>query len=352
MAKKRTTLVNNFDEIIKSRNMAEFKAVFDKCEINATGGYAKGTALHYYDLSDEMGHWLVENGADINALDTYNNTPLHRAASRRGGKIEIFIELGAKINAKNSSGNTPLHKAAGNGFNPENVKSLIDNGADPLIKNSNKQTPLEYGLTQVENIDIVEMATIAEILLKFQTNITEKMKQAVTKIGKNFEFYRNDYNKESLPEAEAGLESLYELFNVEPVVKRKIFDGVSQIKIKPGTWQQQFDEIWELLIPGQGAASTIQGEVIRICGKVSREILDNGAPNWNKEYKKLPQALPGYFSMGNPLEQSLYNEAEKLAKSISANSDDISLDRLSELAVKWVIANPTPIPLGKVDYNR
>ena len=43
-------------------------------------------------------------------------------------------------------------------------------------------------------------------------------------------------------------------------------------------------------------ASTLQGEVIRISGKLSQEILDNGKMNWDKEYLQMVQALLGYLS--------------------------------------------------------
>ena len=56
--------------------------------------------------------------------------------------------------------------------------------------------------------------------------------------------------------------------------------------------------------------------------------------------------------MGNLLEESLFKEAEKLSKSISANSNEAELERLCELAVKWILINPEPINLKRVDYER
>jgi len=47
MAKKRTTLPKDFDELLKKGNLQELKEVFSKCEINARGGYSKHTALAY-----------------------------------------------------------------------------------------------------------------------------------------------------------------------------------------------------------------------------------------------------------------------------------------------------------------
>ena len=48
--------------------------------------------------------------------------------------------------------------------------------------------------------------------------------------------------------------------------------------------------------------------------------------------------------------QDLMEEADKISGKISANSDKAALYRLTELTVKWVLANPDPIPLGKVEY--
>lgn len=118
-------------------------------------------------------------------------------------------------------------------------------------------------------------------------------------------------------------------------------------------------------MPSEDHAPPVQGEVIHSCGKISRELLGNGSCNWSREYKKLPQALPDYFSMGNPIPASAFSsslqpnqqqdenkELAALAKSIHADSTEEDLYRLTELTVKWVIANPQPIKLKQVNYQR
>ena len=115
----------------------------------------------------------------------------------------------------------------------------------------------------------------------------------------------------------------------------------------------------------EGHAPTVQVEVIHNCGKISREILGNGSCNQSREYKKLPQALPDYFPMGNPIPASAFSsslqpnqqqdeneELAALAKSIHADSTKEDLYRLTELTVKWVIANPQPTKLKQVNYQR
>ena len=44
-------------------------------------------------------------------------------------------------------------------------------------------------------------------------------------------------------------------------------DAKSQISVKGEKWQDQYNELWNMLVPGNGKANTIQGEMIRIVGK-------------------------------------------------------------------------------------
>lgn len=56
---------------------------------------------------------MITNGANVNALDEDNWTPLHKAV--RNDKVEIvriLIENGANVNFKSKNGRTPLHEAA------------------------------------------------------------------------------------------------------------------------------------------------------------------------------------------------------------------------------------------------
>lgn len=355
MAKKRKTLPSDFEEIVANGNIEELKAIFDKCDINAYGGYWKGNALTFQGISGEFISWLVENGADVNARDVWGNTPISYQAKGNIDNLKLLLKLGADIEAINNYKCTPLcHVASSHHIIA--VKALVENGANVNSLNNDwslpGKTPLEYALHRCDNINICAMATIADILLRAGATITPDMKTRVLEIGKTFEFYRANFNKEYLKETEEALNQLYERFGVKPVAKRITHDGVSLIQVKSTTWQEQFAELWELLIPGSGHASTVQGEVVRIIGKVSREIMDNGACNWNKEYKKLPQALPDYFAMGHFSDQQEFKEVEALAKSISANCEDEVFTRLRKLAVRWVLLNPKPIALHHVDYER
>lgn len=52
---------------------------------------------------------LLENGADPDATDHFESTPLHRAAAKGNLKmIQILLRHNASVNIQDSEGNTPL----------------------------------------------------------------------------------------------------------------------------------------------------------------------------------------------------------------------------------------------------
>ncbi|MBO9659717.1 MAG: ankyrin repeat domain-containing protein, partial [Chitinophagaceae bacterium] len=280
MAKKRVTLPKDFEELLKKNDLDELKAVFSKCEPDARGGYGKQTAFSFDECSHELAKWLVEQGADLEATDTWGKTALHNRSRFTRGNIESLLELGANIHARDNYGDTPLHKAA-SAHNNENTVILLQYGANKDQVNSAGLTPPELLLQSCRNTDIPNTVTTSKTYLDAGSQITPKMKEYVTAIGRNFEFHRAGFNKESVDEVSEALEELYKLFQVEPVAKRALHDGKSPITVSTKKWQDQHDELWELLVPSGGAAETIQGEVIRIPGRISRELHGNGGGNWD-----------------------------------------------------------------------
>lgn len=53
---------------------------------------------------------LLENGADPNATDKLDSTPLHRAAAKGNYRlIQLLLKQSASTNILDSQGNTPLY---------------------------------------------------------------------------------------------------------------------------------------------------------------------------------------------------------------------------------------------------
>ena len=192
------------------------------------------------------------------------------------------------------------------------------------------------------------------MLLDAGAKKTSAMKEMVENIGKDFEFHREGINPDYLEATDQGLEKLYALFDVKPVAKRMTHDGVSPILVKEGSWEEQYEELWSFLIPSSGAAKTVQGEVIRIPGRVRDELDRNGGVNWDRDYRKMLQALPQYLSLGSSLsEQELAETKELIGQIHGKDFDDGSrLDRLCQLAIAWIKQNPKPIDLEEPSYKR
>lgn len=295
------------------------------------------------------GPLAVEQGADLAAGDSYGDTPLHSRARNWRQNIEILIELGADVNHDASGRGTPLHNAADSG-KAENVRTLLAHGAhvDPL--NDGDQTPLEYALLRCSNAGIEQMAKVAELLIAAGARRSAEAQGYVTRIGESFEFHRGNFNAKSLPATSAALEKLYTLFDVTPVPRRAMHDGKSPIVAKAERWQDQHQELWELLVPSSGAADTVQGEVVRIAGRIANELDGNGGGNWDAGFRQMADAFLAHVGSGNPLPDTALTEAGEVVVELKRKGDDPW--RLCKLAVEWVALNPEPVKLPPPPYTR
>ena len=354
MAKKRVTLPKEFKDLMDEGNIEALKAVYDRCELSAHDGrFSLCTPLHMGGVPDELVIWLVEQGLDINIPDYYGATPLYRQATMGRDTVKLLLELGADIGKPNTYGETPLHVAA-EFFHPKTVKLLIDKGADVNAKNDMGRTSLASVLMVCRGIYIAQTAEIASMLLDAGAKKTSAMKEKVENIGKDFEFHRESIHPDYIEGADKGLAKLYELFDVKPVEKRLTHDGYSPIELVEGSWEEQYEQLWSFLIPSSGAAKTVQGEVIRIPGRVRDELDRNGGANWDRDYRKMLQALPQYLSLGNPLSDQELEETKELIAQVHGKDfdDEPRLDRLCQLAIAWIKQNPEPLLLEKTSYKR
>lgn len=350
--RKRKTLPKDFSDMLEKASLEQLIAVFDACDLEATGGYSKQTALGFYKCPEALARWLVAQGADVNAPDSYGRTPLHERATSWLGGVELLLDLGAAIEARDHNGFTPLHAAA-RSHKPAAVRALIQRGADIHSANQRGQTALDVNLGMAANADIEDAAAIADLLLAAGATPGPGLAREVERMGREFEFHRSNFNPEMLPAADAGLTRLYQLFNVAPVASRRVHDGTSPITVPDGPWRAQYKALWELLVPSQGAAATAQGEAIRITGRVSREILDIGGANWDADFRTMLDALVPHLRTGTPLPGAELTEAASIAATLRAgHGDEDPIDRLAELTVQWIIANPQPIALKPPAYKR
>ena len=339
-ARKRTTLPSDFDETVKSGDIDAMKAALAKCEPDARGGYSKATALSVRDLPGEVTRWLVESGADLEAVDIYGLTALHHKARSWDNGPEVLLDLGANIEARTGEGCTPLHEAA---IRPRPRAVLLARGADPLALDNKGDTPLGRAFRRSDSADAERLVDAVHVFLEAGDVITEAMRGEVARIGAGFEEMRVGYSDDRIDATAAALQELYALTAVAPVPTRVMHDGTSPIVVTGATTKERFDNLWELLVQPSGPATTVQGEVVRIVGRLAHEILGNGGGNWDRDFRRMADALPRYLATGVPV------DAAELKR---RHFDELSISRARELAVEWVSQNPAPLPLPTPKYKR
>jgi hypothetical protein len=113
--------------------------------VDVQGDY-EYTPLH---IASCQGHvdimrWLLDHGADANARNCSHYTPLFEAAAaKKLDAVQVLLEHNADINSQSTSGDTPLHWALTYGPRSgevDTIRRLLDNGADPNIRNNNHTT--------------------------------------------------------------------------------------------------------------------------------------------------------------------------------------------------------------------
>jgi hypothetical protein len=121
-----------------------------------------------------------------------------------------------------------------------------------------------------------------------------------------------------------------------------------------------FAELWDVLVPEEGQANSIQGEILRAVGRLATEDRRNGCVNWDKDYEQLVEFLRAWLP-----NERVFNAAQR--DRIFQDLDAVMLNgregiphqvirvifgRLIEDAVAYCRACPELTPAGIGDSGR
>ncbi len=121
---------------------------------------------------------------------------------------------------------------------------------------------------------------------------------------------------------------------------------------KDNNWRSEHKRLWAELVPAQGRASTLQGELIRIAGKLTDEAYRNGNINWNDESSPMLRFVREQISDPETFSDLELEEIREAIRTIIRDREDpdVSGDGspyylVSERVVDWCIVHPDPLPL-------
>ncbi len=128
------------------------------------------TPLHWaaYSGYSECVTLLIDKGVPVDILNTAKNSPFHYAAMLgRIDVISLLLEKGTDINLRNHGGETPVHLASQR-RQADAIRLLVEKGADLEIADNYGRTPLLITARERGHIPT------AELLLDLGANINAK----------------------------------------------------------------------------------------------------------------------------------------------------------------------------------
>lgn len=304
----------------------------------------------------------------MNAANSYD-TPLSAQSGYGNYDVcKLLLDHGANTEMEDYAGQTALFKAADSGT-VEVVELLLAHGADPCHVSKSvggNETPLLYMLGRTYELPSMRHARKAELLVAAQREQGgipqgewERAQKEIARLGRRFSECSEGLAEHvvSFTQCDVAMPRLYDLFGVEPIAPSRVAKHREGEPIEvDGTLSADdaFRFLWAYLVPNSGMCGTVQGEAVRIVGRVEHEGKDNGGLNWDGDYRRMLEALVGYLGQGLALPEDELVAARRAADAVSASRgldwDDV--DMLKGLAVSWVRQNPAPIPLGGVSYRR
>ena len=136
-------------------------------------GQELGRTLLHLTPNRIIAEKLINEGADVNAEDSFGMTPLHTAViSNRRNVAKVLVTHGVDINAKTHRGQTPLFWAVTK-KHKDIAEWLISNGADVNAKDS-------YGIALLHSAAYVGITDLVELFITDSEDVNVKNNEGRT----------------------------------------------------------------------------------------------------------------------------------------------------------------------------
>lgn len=121
-----------------------------------------------------------------------------------------------------------------------------------------------------------------------------------------------------------------------------------------GRYQSEYKALWNELVPASGQAETVQGELVRVIGRLASEYYRNGNGNWDMGFRMYTNLLhkhlrdarvfqPDTFA-GIELDINVIRAWGSGTREMDYTDGEDPFDRLTDRVVEWCQHYPTLLP--------
>ncbi|NMN98887.1 ankyrin repeat domain-containing protein [Antrihabitans stalactiti] len=271
MAKQLLTLPKDFRERGEPYTLGELQEIFATRSVDARGGYSKEVALAMRTVRADGVRWLLDQGADIEAESNFGRTPLTSRISHKDVEVvRLLLERGADP-VDSAHKDTPLGEAATT-HQLEIVELLLAAGADVHATDTMGWTPLDLAVLRTDPHNGPNALPVIRLLASRHARLNDQVPPYLRRAMANL--YRFEAAGNVTVDMREALNEVLAMFDVTPPARPRVLADGEPIVVSSTDWRKQFSELWGMLVPNGGAAASVQGEVVRIAGRIGHDYVD------------------------------------------------------------------------------